>query len=306
MPCVLTIGNFDGVHLGHQSLVDRVIQESGQRNIRSRALFFDPHPAAYFAKLKGHDVDKKPLTTPVRREELLLRAGLGAVVIEAFNDAYATQSPEDFVRAQLVEKLNVKAVVVGKDFRFGQGRAGDVDLLAELGKQYDFEAMIVPSVFDDSGEVISSTRVRQSLSDGDIDIATKLLGRFPDIDGTVVKGHQRGRTIGFPTANLDVDPTLLPSDGVYAVVGNIDGALFQGVANLGVRPTMAAGRSVEIHFFDFDRDIYGARVRTAFVGRIRDEKKFDGLPALVEQIKEDAKAARHMTESLSDENLQWI
>lgn len=300
---VVTPGNHDGVHLGHRALLSAARARAARDGSSATALTFDPHPAAVLAP------DRAPplLTTIDRRRELLLALGADSVFVQRFDRAFASESPEEFVRSMLVDELHASGVVVGRDFHFGRGRAGDVAKLAELGRAHGFDVTTVDPVLVD-GEVVSSTRIRAALRQGDVQLASRLLGRVHDVDGRVVRGDGRGRSIGVPTANLDCDPILLPADGVYAVVARVLGedAILRGVANLGVRPTFAAGRSVEVHFFDLDRDLYDARLRVGFVERLRAERKFDGIDALKAQIARDASDARERLAKADEDAWRWI
>jgi riboflavin kinase/FMN adenylyltransferase len=281
-------GNYDGVHLGHRALLDAARVLAGDR-LAVTALTFDPHPAQVLAPDRA-----PPLLTTLERRTVLLKAfGADAVEILRFDRALAEASPETFVTSVLVERLGARGVVVGPDFRFGKGRAGDVETLRALGLAHGFEVRAVAPV-EIEGAVVSSTRVRAALTDGEVELAARLLGRVHDVGGEVIHGDHRGRTIGFPTANLRCEPVLLPSDGVYAVVARepSTGDVLRGVANLGVRPTVGAGRSVEAHLFDFDGDLYGRTIRVAFVARLRGEQRFDGLESLKAQIEKDAADAR--------------
>ncbi len=301
-PAVVVPGNHDGVHLGHRALLDAGVARA-RDELDTVALFFDPHPGAVLAPDRAPPV----LTTPERRTELLLALGADRVRRQPFDRAFASLSPEQFVERILIGSLRTKAVVVGPDFRFGKGRAGDVSTLESLGAEHGFDVTSVPPVEID-GERVSSTRIRTLLSEGDVAGARRLLGRVPDVTGRVVEGDRRGRTIGFPTANLDAEAVVLPADGVYAVVAKVVGeeALIRGVANLGVRPTFEAGRSVEVHLFDFDRDVYDAELRVGFVARIRGEQKFDGLEALVAQIGRDAQEAKSILAADGGESWRWL
>ena len=294
---VVSPGNHDGVHLGHRALLDAARDlagdlagdDVGDGGPAVTALTFDPHPAQVLAPDRA-----PPLLTTLERRRVLLKAfGADAVETLRFDRALAEESPETFVTTVLVERLGARGVVVGPDFRFGKGRGGDVETLRALGRVHGFEVREVDPVRID-GAVVSSTRVRAALALGDVEGAARLLGRVHDVGGEVIHGDHRGRTIGFPTANLRCEPVLLPSDGVYAVVAReaSTGALLRGVANLGVRPTMDAGRSVEAHFFDFAGDLYAQSLRLGFVARLRGERKFDGLDALKAQIARDAADAR--------------
>lgn len=292
-------GNHDGVHVGHRALIAEARRAAAHAGLDVVALTFNPHPLTLLAPERA----PVPITTIERRIELLQQAGVDRVVVARFDEAYASQPPDEFVRQVLVRDLSAKAVVVGPDFRFGAGRRGTLEQLRALGGAHGFEVSEVPPVtLPDIGRV-SSTRVREALSAGEVERARAMLDRFHEVEGTVVLGHRRGSTIGFPTANLDPDPILMPADGVYAVVArvmrssdgtNTPGPLLSGVANLGTRPTFAAGRSVEAHLFDFDADLYGARLRVFFVARLRAEQKFESVTALREQITKDAEQAREL------------
>ena len=301
-PSVIMPGNFDGVHLGHRALIARARSHADRHGLLVRPLTFDPHPAAILAPQRALTV----LTTQGRRAELLEQAGADSVIVQPFDQAFAALSPQAFLRS-LVDQ-GARALVVGPDFRFGKNRAGDVELLKAFGAREDLEVMIEPPVVVDQTRV-SSSEVRTALAAGALDRVAQLLGRVHDVSGEVVKGHQRGRQLGFPTANLDSESVLHPGDGVYAVVARrLDGprSLLQGVANIGVRPTFDAGRSVEAHLFDFDGDLYGTRLRVGFVARLRGEQRFDSLTELKTQIDRDCQAARDALKSLDEETLAWI
>ncbi len=299
----MTLGNHDGVHLGHRALLTAARERAGREGLTVTAVTFDPHPSVVLAP------DRAPplLTTIARRRELLLALGADEVTVLRFDRELASTSPEGFAEDVLARRLDARSVVVGPDFRFGRGRAGDVTALCALGEAHGFDVISVPPVTLE-GEAVSSTRVRAALARGEVAEAARLLGRAHDVDGTVVRGDGRGRSIGVPTANLDCDPVLLPADGVYAVVLRVHGEreLLRGVANLGVRPTFAAGRSVEVHLFGVDRDLYDARVRVGFVERLRAEQRFDGIEALEAQIARDAERARASLAAASEEAWRWI
>lgn len=298
-------GNHDGVHRGHRALVEAAVAHARPRGLRVVALTFDPHPMHALGK------DRAParLTTNARRVELLLGAGCDDVHVANFDAAFAAQSPETFVDEVLVRTLHAQAIVLGPDFRFGAKRAGDIALLEQLGRARDFEVVPLPPLCED-GAPISSSRVRASVADGDVSGAARLLGRVHDVDGVVILGAQLGRTLGFPTANLRPAEVLLPADGVYAVVvrrlGDPSAPLLGGVANLGVRPTLGAGRSVEVHLFGWSGDLYGAPLRVGFVTRLRDERRFDGLEALTAQIARDAAEARAHVSGREQELGRWL
>ncbi len=286
---VVVPGNHDGVHAGHQALLARARVLAGER-LEVVALTFDPHPMATVAPERA----PVPLTTIARRTELLRAAGADRVDVARFDAAYASQSADAWITNELAGRLGARAVVVGVDFRFGKGRDGDLAGLREMGARRGIDVEALGEVMlAGTSERVSSTAVRTAVAAGDVAHAALLLTRPHSVDGTVVEGDKRGRAIGFPTANLVADPVLLPRDGVYAVRARTsEGRWVEGVANLGTRPTFAAGRSLEAHLFDFAGDLYGARLRLAFVARIRDEQKFEGVDALVAQIRRDVDRAR--------------
>lgn len=286
-------GNHDGVHAGHRALIDEARRRADAAGLDVVPLTFDPHPLTVLAPERA----PVPLTTIARRVELLRDAGADDVAIARFDPAYASRSAEAWVDEVLIGELGAGAVIVGPDFRFGAGRGGTIARLHELGAERGFTVHEVAPVELPGLGRVSSTRIREALREGATGDATRMLGRVHEVEGSVIEGHKRGRTIGFPTANLDCDPVLMPADGVYAVVARViaperGAELIRGVANLGTRPTFAAGRSVEVHLFDFSADLYGARLRVGFVARLRGEQKFDGVDALRAQITKDAQAAR--------------
>ncbi len=285
----ITLGNLDGVHLGHRSLVARTCALAEESGLRSAALFFDPHPSEFF----NPQAPVNRITTVARRRELLGQLGVHQVIVSTFDRAYANQSPVEFFERILVEQANARDVIVGPYFSFGKERAGGIDTLRELGEAKAIGVHVVEPVHDGE-ERVSSTLIRQALRAGDIEATTRLLGRLHDVDGRVVHGDHRARTLGFPTANLDCDPVLMPDDGVYAVLAQAPSwtEARWGVANLGVRPTFEAGRSVEVHLLDFRGDLYGMPLRLAFHRKLREERRFDGVSALRAQITQDCQAAR--------------
>ncbi|MGB5812624.1 MAG: bifunctional riboflavin kinase/FAD synthetase [Polyangiales bacterium] len=305
-PSVVTPGNHDGVHLGHRALINAAKRTADEHGWQTLAMCFDPHPTTILAP------DRAPvlLTDMARRVELLRGAGCDDVVVLPFDAEFAKTSPDQFVDRVLLDACHAKGVVVGPDFHFGHKRSGNIETLRQWGKQVGFGVEVVdPVMFE--GEAVSSTRIRRVIrEDGNMEAAAAMMTRVHEITGTVVLGDQRGRTIGFPTANLDVERLQLPSDGVYALVARVlgEGAapLLRGIANLGVRPTFDAGRSVEAHFFDFDGDLYGKRLRVGFVSRVRGERKFEGLPELKAQIERDCEEAKNALQRVEDDRLRWI
>lgn len=311
---VVTPGNHDGVHLGHRALVQaaRRLAHQHQPPLEVVALTFDPHPLHVMAPERAPPL----LTSPERRSELLLGAGADRVIVRPFDAAFARLTPEQFVDEVLRRDLRADAVVVGNDFRFGAQRAGDVALLRELmGRVVDASTLegpvvTVPAVTLE-GQVVSSSHIRAALARGDVGLAARMLTRVHDVTRTVITGAQRGRTIGFPTANLETSGLMTPADGVYAVVARVldegrDGPLRWGVANLGVRPTLNAGRSLEVHLLDFAGDLYGRALRVGFVARLRGEQKFSGIDALRDQIARDVETGRAALAQCERSLLAWL
>jgi riboflavin kinase/FMN adenylyltransferase len=293
---VLALGNFDGVHRGHRKILDRVRRVASERGATSVVMTFDPHPPRVVRP------DKAPplLMTTAQKLEAIDAAGVQGTAVVRFTTELSRWDPETFVRTVLVDWLHVSEVWVGANFLFGRDRAGTFSLLRTLGVRYGFNAeKIDPVRYKDF--VVSSTRIRRLIGEGRVDEAGALLGHQYYIDGTVAEGDRRGRTIGFPTANLSTANELLPPFGVYATTATIDGVVHPSVTNIGVRPTVdQSGRvSIETHVFDFDRDIYGATIRVGFVQRLRDERAFESLDALKTQIEADAGRARVLFERLS-------
>lgn len=316
-PTVVAPGNHDGVHRGHRALIATARRMATRESpaLRVAALTFDPHPLHFVAP------DRAPplLTTPARRAQLLRGAGADYVCVRKFDAAFASLSPEAFVEEVLIKELGAKGVVVGTDFRFGAQRAGDVELLHTLGARHGLNVVTVSPVTLD-GRLVSSSQVRAALADGNVELAAQMLTRVHDVTRKVVQGDKRGRTIGFPTANLELKGLMPPADGVYAVSvrvlddvvgGELAGpppstGRLMGVANLGVRPTLGAGRSMEVHILDFDGDLYGRELRVGFVARIRGEQKFSGIDALRAQIARDVESGRRAIEACHPELLTWI
>jgi riboflavin kinase / FMN adenylyltransferase len=282
--CVV-IGNFDGVHRGHQAVVAQARGIADAGGYRCVVLTFDPHPREV---LGGTAAARPKLTTLERRIELLRASGADDVVVEPFTLEFAAWTPEQFARDLLSTRLGAKAVVVGQNFRFGAKRSGDLPKLRTLGVELGFSVAVAQIAGDAQGS-FSSTRVRAAVSAGDLTEAANVLGRPHSIAGIVEKGDQIGRKIGFPTANLGNVTEMLPPHGVYAIrVGER-----AGVMNIGVRPTVGGKvLRIEAHLFDFDGDLYGQPLRTDLVARIRGEQKFDGLDALKAQIAIDIEAAK--------------
>lgn len=292
-PCVLVVGNFDGVHRGHAAVLREAVAVARARELGSSVLTFDPHPA--FVVGRG----APPLLTALeRRAELMRDLGVERVWVRTFDAPFAAWSPERFARDLVAGALGARVVVVGQNFRFGAGRRGDLSTLRAIGQQLGFE-VCVHAIASDARGPYSSTRAREAITAADLDEVAHVLGRPHELSGEVARGERRGTTLGFPTANLDGVPEMLPPDGVYVTrvlrVGD-DGAahpLAGGVTNVGIRPTVGGGkRTIEAHLLDFEGDLYGSRLRLVLVARLRDERRFASLDELKAQIAADARAAR--------------
>jgi len=293
---VLALGNFDGVHRGHRKILDRVGRVAGERGATSVVMTFDPHPPRVVRP------DKAPplLMTKAQKLEAIADAGVQGAAIVRFTPDLSRWDPEMFVRTVLVDWLHVAEVWVGANFLFGRDRSGNFSILRLLGSRYGFKAeKIDPVRYKDF--VVSSTRIRRLVSEGRVDEAGALLGHQYCLDGSVMRGDQRGRTLGFPTANLCSENELLPPHGVYATTTRINEVVHASVTNVGTRPTVdASGRTVvETHIFNLDRDLYGQSIRVGFVQRLRDERAFESLEQLRAQINADCQRARVLFGRLS-------
>ncbi len=292
----VALGNFDGVHVGHQVLFERLRAHAAREGGDAVVYTFEPHPVAFFFP------DRRPflLTTLEQRLEVIEGCGVQTVVVARFDASYAAQTPDAFVREILVDGLEARTVVVGYDFTFGKGRAGTPEVLVGLGRQHGFEVDVIAPVTV-GGAPVSSSRIRKVLASGGVEEAAALLGRPYAIRGTVVRGRQRGgAALGFPTANVASENPILPPDGVYAAwvrgvgPGARPAAPTPAAVNIGIAPTFATGgpRMVEAHLLDFAGDLYGARLEVAFAARLRDERRFPDLAALEAQIAADIVAVR--------------
>ena len=287
--CVATIGNFDGVHLGHQAVLGQLAEKSGELSLPLVVVTFEPQPQEFF----------RPEESPARltrfREKVqaLRRYAVDRVLVLRFNEKFSRQSPDEFIQNLLVEGLGVKYLVIGDDFRFGKERAGDFSMLQDAGMEHGFEVVNMHTFAIDEKRV-SSTRVRKALGAGDLNAAEKLLGRTYRMSGRVAHGDKKGRSIGFPTANIHLHRINTPLRGVFAVeLFGIEGEPLPGVANLGTRPTVGGMRTLlEVHLFHFDSDIYGRYVHVDFLHKLRDEQRFDSFDDLKVQILHDVEQAR--------------
>ncbi len=293
---VLALGNFDGLHRGHTKIIERVRRVAAERGSTSLVLTFDPHPPRIVRP------DKAPplLMTLEQKLEALEKAGIQGAAIVRFTHEVSQWEPETFVRAVLVDWLRISEVWVGADFLFGRNRSGNFSLLRAVGQHYGFRVeKIDPVRYKDF--VVSSTRIRRLVAEGRVDEAGALLGHHVFIDGVVVEGAKRGRELGVPTANLRTENELLPPNGVYATTATVDGVVYPGVTNIGLRPTFedSARTVIEVHILEFNRDIYGQKVRLGFVQRLRDERRFPDVDALKSQIDADIRRARRLFDRLS-------
>lgn len=289
---IIALGNFDGYHLGHQAVAGEAIRWAREEGRPAIVATFDPHPVRFFKP----DVEPFRLTTLEQRQELYLAAGATAMLVFHFDGDLASTSAESFVGQLLHEQLGAAGVVTGDDFTFGKGRSGTRGILETLGKAHGIEARAVAPVLD-SGEPVSSSRVRQALQAGDPQEAARLLTRPFAIRGIVQHGDKRGREIGYPTANLSVESYLRPKFGIYAVTGKIlsTGQELKGAANIGIRPQFTPAKELlEPYFFDFSGDLYGQEIEVAFHHFIRPEAKFDSLEELLEQMERDCGQARSL------------
>ncbi len=291
---VVTIGNFDGVHIGHQALLKRVTAQARALRTKSLVITFEPQPFEFFARAKS-----APRLTRWREKFCLLaEQGVDAVLVIRFNAQFAAMTAQEFVQKILHDALQAKCVLVGDDFQFGHGREGDFNFLKTAGKQFGFAVENIPSI-QLQNERVSSTRVRQALATADHEYVQQLLNRPYTMQGRVVYGDKRGRTIGFPTANIYLHRAVTPVQGVYVVkmYGVVENKGLLGVANVGIRPTVGGTRSLlEVHLFDFAQEIYGRHVAVEFCKKLRDEKRFDNLDLLKQQIWQDAADARRYFE----------
>jgi riboflavin kinase/FMN adenylyltransferase len=289
---VAAIGNFDGVHRGHQELLRKTIGFARKLGGIPAAVVFDPHPRRYFRP------DDPPflLTTPSRRAALLRDCGMREVIALTFDAALASMTPQAFVKEVLGEWLNLAGVVIGTEFRFGKGRSGDAEGMKALCAEAGVETLLVtPAPTGAPSDKVSSSDIRGALKDGDVRTAAEMLGRPWSVEGEVIAGQRLGRTLGFPTANMTLGELVEPRHGVYAVDAVIDGAPMPAVANFGRKPTVGAPAPLlETYIFRFDGDLYGKKIAIEFIDFIRDERKFDGIEALKAQIAADCEAARHL------------
>lgn len=284
---VLTIGKFDGVHLGHLELISTVLKEAAEINGTSSVLTFEPHPKKVLLPHERLEL----LTTPRQKNELLEKTGLDLLFVQKFSSAFSIRGPEEFVKETLVKRIGISTLVLGTDFSFGKGAVGDHNLMKKFGERFDFRVVLVPPVML-GNRLVSSTYVRDMIRKGRMDRASEFLGRHYFIDGEVIRGEGRGREMHVPTANILTENELIPPQGVYATFIDLQGDKFESVTNIGVRPTFGGSYlSIETNLIGVDRDLYGQYIRLHFVERLRDEKKFPTMDLLRRQIQKDIERA---------------
>jgi riboflavin kinase/FMN adenylyltransferase len=294
---VVTLGNFDGIHLGHQALIGGTVGDAKRLGLRSVVLTFEPHPIHILAPGRA----PKLILTHQDKMQSLQGFGVDAVVVQPFDLEFARREAKDFVRDLLLRKLGAKKIWAGRDLRFGRGRKGSVEDLILWGRNLGFQVAVVEPILV-RGERVSSSKIRELVSDGRVDEVHDMLGRYHFISGDVVEGHGRGRELGFPTANIAPATELLPADGIYATLFHTAGQAFPSVSSIGRNPTFGGGpRTVETFVLDFDRNLYGAAIRLSFIKRLRDELKFAAVSELVAQIAEDVRCAEAIFRQLGIE-----
>ncbi|HMK61793.1 MAG TPA: bifunctional riboflavin kinase/FAD synthetase [Dissulfurispiraceae bacterium] len=288
---VVTIGNFDGVHIGHQKIIRAVVNKASELHGTAVAMTFEPHPVRVLLPERG----LKLINSFEEKARLIADQGIKSLICIEFDRNFAHTDAEEFIRKIIVEHLKARWIVVGHNYAFGRGKKGNASLLRRRGKKYGFGVTVVRYA-KVAGGIVSSSRVRQSITAGKVGDTAKMLGRAYYIDGVVIKGAGRGNALlKTPTANLQTDDELLPKEGVYAVRVSIGKRLYDGVANIGRNPTFKEGRmSYEVHIFDFHENLLGQKLRLHFIGRIRDEKKFSSVEDLFDHIKMDIETARRI------------
>ena len=282
---IVTIGTFDGVHIGHKLILEKLIQNAKERDCESVVLTFFPHPRMVLQESS----DVKLINTIEEKSELIGKIGIENLIIHPFDQKFSRLTAEEFVKTILVDLLNIKKIIIGYDHRFGRNRTANIDDLIVYGKQYDFEVEQI-SAQEINDNAVSSTKIRNAILEGNISLANKYLGYNYTFLGEVVKGKQLGRTIGFPTANIQIKESykLIPKNGVYIVKSNYDGNTIFGMMNIGNRPTVnGEHQTIEVNFFDFDEDIYNKIISIEILDFIREEQKFDSLDSLKSQLNKD-------------------
>jgi riboflavin kinase/FMN adenylyltransferase len=285
---IVSIGNYDGVHIGHQHILKELTSKSRQSSSKSIVVTFEPHPKKFFM---GND-NLFLLSGFDEKVSLIRRFSVDCLVYFVFDESFASMSADDFVNNILIDKLKVEEVIVGYNFNFGKDRLGNTEFLKSMGTAHGFKVTVVEAK-KVGGDIVSSSYIRELISLGNVTKAAQFLGRSYSLTGKVVKGKDIGKKLGFPTVNLSVKDKLIPKDGVYSVIVRVMGKKLGGVANIGYQPTFGKNKhSIEAHIIDFDEELYDREVTIEFVDKLRDEKKFQGEEELREQIRNDVKAAR--------------
>ena len=294
---VVTIGTFDGVHIGHQKIIKKLTKRASEKNLNSVVLTFFPHPRMVLRQ----NSDIRLLNTIAERKEILAALGLDYIYVQEFTKDFSELSAHEFVKTVLVDKLHIKHVIVGYDHHFGKDRSANIDDLKRFGAEFDFQVEEI-SAQDVEDVAVSSTKIRSSLKSGDIKTANIFLGYHYYINGTVVRGKGFGKKMEFPTANIRVDEIykLIPKNGVYAVSSSYEGKPIYGMMNIGVNPTFEGDKkTIEAHFFDFNEDLYDQHLKIVFLDRLRDERKFESVDALIAQLRQDQINAQQIIAELN-------
>ena len=287
---VLALGNFDGLHIGHQTILKRVVERAEMMKGTSIAFTFDPHPV----KVLFPDRPLEFLSSQEEKLDLIEKCGIDLIYCVEFTKEFSNQSPRDFVKIFLVDGLKIKEVFVGPNYGFGKGRSGNVDSLRQLGEEFAFSVNVVTPITLNS-RIVSSSLIRKSLLDGNVDQVIPFLGRPYRLEGEVVEGEMRGRKLGYPTANLLPADKLIPKDGVYAVTVRAGDTFFPGIVYIGTQPTFQnTKRQIEVHLFDYSNKLYGENIKVYFYGKVREELKFPDKESLVRQIEKDIITAKNI------------
>ena len=298
---VITIGSFDGVHPGHRRIIEVMQQKALELNGETVLITFYPHPRIALAEQKGLSTELKLLCDLEEKASLLEKSGLDNLVVVPFTKDFSNQSPDDYIERFLVHYFHPSVIVIGYDHRFGKGRSGDIDYLKKFQDKYGYQLLEI-SKQEVDGIAVSSTKIRNALLSGDVALSEKMLGYHYTLSGKVIHGLHLGRKLGFPTANIAVDDAekLIPEDGIYAVMVNLDSKKYKGMLYIGSRPSIDTGfgKTIEVNIFDFSEDIYGQKIKVEFIDFIRADIKFDSLIELSQQLKKDMNAAVQVLEHI--------
>ncbi|MDO5608976.1 MAG: bifunctional riboflavin kinase/FAD synthetase, partial [Capnocytophaga sp.] len=291
-PSVVTIGTFDGVHIGHQKIIRKLVDSGKKEELIPTVFTFFPHPRM----VVQHDNGLKLIHTFDEKIQMMQHYGVQQLVIQPFDEAFSRLTAEEFVKNMLVDKLDARKVIIGYDHRFGRNRTADISDMRNFGKKYGFEVEEI-SVHEIDEVSVSSTKIRNALAEGDVKTAAKYLGHPYCLSGTVIHGMKIGRTLGYPTANIKVNETykLIPKDGIYLVYSTINKKRIYGMLSIGNNPTIESkGKSIEVYYFDFNEDLYDKNLKINFLQKLREEQKFDSLEALKAQLQEDERTSREI------------